>query len=215
MAVIGGVVGFQEGMEAGLVTGGLANSERHTSRAIAIGLGSTAIGVALGSALGEDALRLVDKFVGDGGIGFLPAIAIGTSVSWHNIRERSPQQATRKLIKGFPYILGAAFAAFEGVESGILTSSLNTGLFTAEAVTLGTSAVTVATFGGLKLFAEKVSPKKALRAARAIALLPALYLGGKATPELINNPKPVGVGIATLGALALGTSIKSFFKKSS
>ena len=160
MAILGSVVGFQEGLEAGLVVGGLANSERHTARAIAVGIGATAVGVAVGNVVGESALSAMDRFVGDGGIGFLPALAIGGSVTWHNLRDHSPQQTTNKIIKGLPYVLGAGFAAFEGIESGILTSSVHSGLLSAEAVTLGAAAITVATFGGLKLFAEKISPKK-------------------------------------------------------
>ena len=215
MSAIASVVGFQEGMEAGLVTGGLANSEHHTGRAIAVGLGSVVVGVAVGNTLGQDSLALMDHFVGDGGIGFVPALAIGSSVTWHNMRERAPQQhVDKKLIRGMPYVLGAAFAAFEGVESGILTSSVNSGLLSAEIVTLGTAALTVATFGGLKLFAEKISTKNALRSARALALVPAVYLAAKATPELIENPKPLGVGIAVLGTVAVGKAIQSFFKRS-
>jgi len=213
MSAIGSVVGFQEGMEAGLVTGGLASSEQHTSRAIAVCLGATAVGVAVGNTIGENALSALDKYVGDGGIGFLPAIAIGTSVAWHNLREHSPQQTGKKIVNGLPYVLGATFAAFEGVESGILTSSVNSGLLSAEAVTLTTAAVTAATFGGLKLFAERISPRKALRSARAVALAPAIYLAARATPELIENPKPLGVGAAVLGTIAVGKAVQSFFRK--
>jgi len=211
MVGFSGIVGAQEGMEAGLVTGGLANSEQHTARAIAVCLGATAAGVVLGNALGDSALTVMDRYVGDGGIGFLPAIAIGSSVAWHNKREHSPQQSTRNFVKGLPYVLGGVFAAFEGVESGILTSSVNSGLASAEIITLGTAAVTAATFGGLKLFAEKISPRRALRFARAIALAPAIYLAAKATPELVDDPKLLGVTAAVMGTAAVGTAIVSFF----
>lgn len=50
-------------------------------------------------------------------------------------------------------------------------------------------------------------------AARGIALVPAVYLAARATPELIENPKPLGVGVAVLGTLAVGKAVQSFFQE--
>jgi len=213
MSAIGSMVGFQEGIEAGLVTGGLASTEVHAAKALTVGLGATALGVLLGHEVGDSLLQVLDSYVGDGGIGFVPAVAIGSSVMWHNLRDKVPQQSAQKVISSLPYLaIGAGFAAFEGTESGILTASTHSSLLAAEMVTLSAATATTAVFGGIRLFASKLSPKNALRTARGVALVPATYLGIKATPELIANPKPVGVGIAILGSAAIIGAVGSFFK---
>jgi hypothetical protein len=214
MSAVGSVVGIQEGIEAGLVTGGLAAAEQHrTGVLIALGLGATALGVGFGHTAGDSALHIIDRYIGDGGVGFIPAVAIGSTVLWHNTRTKSPQKILGKLEQRMPLILGAGFAAFEGIESGILTSATQTSLLSAEAITLAAASSAIAVFGGIKLFANKISPKNALRYARGVAIAPALYLGAKATPELIANPKPLGIGIALLGTTAVAGAVKSFFVK--
>ena len=214
MSAFGSIVGIQEGIEAGLVTGGLSTAEkRNTSKLIALGLGSTALGVALGHAAGESAIGAIDQYIGDGGVGFIPALAIGSTVLWHNNRTKPPQKTMAKLESRLPLVLGAGFAAFEGTESGILTSATQTGLLSAETVTLASAAAAVAVFAGAKKFAGKVSPKNALRYARGIALVPAAYLGAKAAPELWEEPKVAGVTIAALGTVAMAGAVKSFFKR--
>jgi hypothetical protein len=215
MSALGSIVGVQEGIEAGLVTGGLATAERHMGKMVALGLGATAVGVALGHGVGESMLGGIDQYIGDGGIGFIPAIAIGSTIMWHNIRKESPQKTLQKLEDRTPLIIGAGFAAFEGIEAGILTSATNSGLLSAEAVTLTAAAGAIAFFGGIKMLANRVSPKNALRYARGVALAPAIYLGAKASPELISNPKPVGIGIAVLGTTAVAGAVKSFFRRDS
>jgi hypothetical protein len=214
MSFAGSLVGAQEGIEAGLVTSALAATEQHPSRAIALGVGMTAVGVIGGHYIGENALSLIDQYIGNGGVGFVPAVAIGSSVAWHNTRKHKLQDAAPHLARNFPFVAGMFFAAFEGVESGILTSSTQTSLLYAEAVTLTATSVAIAVFGGIKTFASKVSPKNAFKAARALALAPTIYLGAKATPELIDNPKVAGVAIAALGTAAVGSAIGSFFRKS-
>lgn len=214
MSAIGSIVGIQEGIEAGLVTGGLSAAEKnHSRKLIALGLGATAAGVALGHTVGESALEAIDQYIGDGGVGFLPALAIGSTVMWHNLRTQPPQKSMEKLESRLPIVIGAGFAAFEGTESGILTSATQTGLLSAETVTLASAATAVAAFAGAKKFAGKVSPKNALRYARGIALVPAAYIGANAAPELLEEPKAAGVTIAALGVVAMGGAVKSFFKR--
>jgi hypothetical protein len=215
MSLIGGVVGAQEGVEAGLVTGGMVASERNTAAAVAAGLGGTALGVIVGHQAGEHALTILDTYIGDSGVAFLPALGIGASVTWHNLREHAPAHTARK-ITGATLLVGAAFAAFEGVESGILTSSTETGLLATEAVTLASAAaVTGIFFGGVKALSSRLSPREALRATRAAALLPATYLGLKAVPELVKEPKVGGVVIAVAGTAAVASAVKSFFRPKS
>ncbi|CAN5431476.1 hypothetical protein BH10PAT3_BH10PAT3_0700 [soil metagenome] len=213
MGAFGSIVGFQEGIEAGLVTGGLASSEHNMANATLVGLGATALGVAAGHQAGEALLTGVDLFIGDGGVGFIPATAIGASVTWHNLRSHAPQAAIGRTARKLPYIAGASFALFEGIESGILTSSTQSSLLYAEAVTLSAAAATVALFGGIKILAMNSSPRNALRAARGVALIPATYLAAKATPELIDQSKPAGISIAVLGTVALAGAVTSFFRK--
>lgn len=213
MSVVGSLVGVQEGIEAGLVTGGLVVTERNVAGAIAAGLGATALGVFIGHQIGESSLTLVDNYIGDGGIGFIPSIAIGGSVMWHNLRSKNLQQAGNSIASKLPFVAGAAFAAFEGIESGILTSSAQSSLVAAEALTISAAAVTASLFGGISILASRYSPKNALRLARGVALVPAVYLGAKATPELVDDPKVAGVGIALLGTAAVGGAINSFFKR--
>ncbi len=219
MSVIGSVVGFQEGMEGGLVGGGLALGEESFVKPVAVCGGAIVAGVAFGHFAGESALSVTDRFVGDGGIGFVPAAAIGASVWWHNVRAANPRQTrlgewVSQRVSSLPYVAAAAFAGFEGVEAGILTSSAHTGLLTSEVVTVGAAGATVVAMSAVKALAKKFSPDNALRVARGVALAPAIYLGAKAAPELYADPKAAGVGVAVLGSVATAGAIGSFFKRS-
>jgi putative Mn2+ efflux pump MntP len=214
--IAGGIVGAQEGIEAGLVTGGLASSEKNTLRAIGIGLGATAVGVAIGHKSGEHAIEWLEEIIGEAGVGFLPAIAIGSNVAWHNNRSKRPQDFVHTAAGKATLALGAGFAAFEGVESGILTSATGSNLLSAEAVTLAVATATTAVIIGIaKGLPERfTSPQKALETARAVALIPAVWLGVNAVPELAEDPKVGALVMAGLGVTAVGSAIKSFFKPS-
>lgn len=206
MSSFGGLVGMQEGLEAGLVIGGSASSEEHnTKAAVVMGLAATGVGVALGHQLGESLIEPLDTYIGDGGISFLPAVAIGGLMLWHNRRKQHSVQQTKtggrikQAFKDIPYLAAGFFAGFEGAEAGILTSTTGTSLATAELITLGTAATAVFAFGGLKKAIKKRrSPEKAMLWTREIALAPAFAIGAMGASELTPQV-PGGVAMALAG----------------
>lgn len=213
MSSFGGIVGIQEGLEAGLVIGGSASSEENrTSTAIGVGLAATGIGVALGHQLGEGLVAPLDNYIGDGGVGFLPAVAIGGLVLWHNRRKKHSLQSTqtgsrvKEALRDIPYAAAGLFAGFEGAEAGILTSTTGTSLTAAELITLGTAATAVFAFGGLKKAIKKRrSPERAMLWTREIALAPAVAIGAMSVSE-ITPEVPGGVAVAAAGTILLAAA---------
>lgn len=213
MSNFGGIVGMQEGLEAGLVIGGSASSEeKNVGVTIGVGLVATGMGVVLGHQLGESLIEPMDAYIGDGGVGFLPAVAIGGLVLWHNRRKQHSLQQTetggrvKQALQDIPFAAAALFAGFEGAEAGILTATTGTSLTTAELITLGTAATATLAFGGLKKAIKKRrSPEQAILWTREVALAPAAVIGvmsaAELTPEL-----PGGMVVATVGATLLATA---------
>lgn len=210
MSSFGGIVGMQEGLEAGLVIGGSASSEENrVSTAVGIGLAATGVGVALGHQLGEGLVSPLDQYIGDGGMGFLPAVAIGGLVFWHNRRKKHSLQNTqtggriKEALRDAPYAAMALFAGFEGAEAGMLTSTTGTSLTAAEMITLGSAATAVFAFGGLKKAIKKRrSPERAVLWTREIALAPAVAIGAMSVSE-ITPEIPGGVAVAAAGTVLL------------
>jgi hypothetical protein len=213
---LGSVVGGQEALEASFAISGLETStKRQISEVAAVGTAAIGLGVLAGHALGESALGVIDRFVGDGGMGFVPGLAVGGSVAWHNLRDKMPSRteagaAVSRALAAAPYLGAAAFAAFEGIESGVLTSSTGTSLLAAEAITVGVAFGATALIKGVSRAAGNLSPKNALRIARGIALGPVGYIAYEAAPKVIDNPRPLGVVIAGLGTAAIGLGAASF-----
>ncbi|USN96102.1 MAG: hypothetical protein H6797_03425 [Candidatus Nomurabacteria bacterium] len=213
MSNFGGIVGIQEGLEAGLVIGGSASSEEnHTGKTIGIGLAATGAGVALGNQLGEGLMGPLDTYIGNGGVSFLPAVAIGGLVLWHNRRKQHSVQQTKtgnrlkQAIKDVPYAAVGLFAGFEGAEAGILTATTNTNLSVAELITLGTAGTAILAFGGLKkVITKRRSPEQAILWTREVALAPAIAIGAMGASELTTTA-PGGVAVAAAGTALLATA---------
>ena len=62
----------------------------------------------------------------------MPAVAIGDSVLWHNLRANLPKKVSGRAINKLSYVAGAGFADFKIIESGILTYSKHISLFAAK-----------------------------------------------------------------------------------
>lgn len=213
MSNFGGIMGMQEGLEAGLVIGGSASSEENnTGTAIGIGFAATGIGVALGHQLGEGLIEPMDAYIGNGGVGFLPAVAIGGLVLWHNRRKQHSLQRTetgsrvKQALQDVPFAAAALFAGFEGAEAGILTATTGTSLTVAELITLGTAATATIAFGGLKKAIKKRrSAEQAILWTREAALVPAVAIGAMSVAELTPEV-PGSMAVAAAGTVLLATA---------
>lgn len=206
--------GFVEGSEGGLAVETLnanfiESDWRHRWTTRAAGMGSVLTGMYFGRRLGEEAAAAVESAVGVGGPGFLPAIAIGSAMTYHALRETRPDQMISRVraIDKFPLVLSSSVAAFEGVEAGILAGSGRAKLGELVVTTAVGYVAGSSLSAGINKLAKKVSKHNAMSAARSAAVIPATIIAGLSMPEFINEPSLKGAVIGGLGALALTSAL--------
>lgn len=206
--------GFVEGTEGGLAVETLnANfSDAEFTRRWAtrsVGMGSVLTGMYFGRRLGENLAGNVESVIGVGATGFIPAVAIGTAMTYHAVRENRPDQLIRRVrtIDQFPLILSSCVAAFEGVEAGILSGSggakLGEVVLTTSAGYLAGSSLSA----GINKLAKRVTKHHAMSAARSAAVIPATIIAGLSMPEFVSEPSLKGAAVGALGALALTSAL--------
>lgn len=219
--------GFVEGGEAGIGVESISAEDetsaspnhalisgRHSKRLL--GAATLAAGVVIGNKFGENAAGIVDNTIGDGGVGYLPAIAVGSLTSWHALRgnDHRPDKELKRMNKWFervPAALVGGFSLWEGMESGFVTSTGDAKLGTALLATGAGYAAGMAIIHSLEAGARKISPRNFFKWGRTIALLGPVAIAGKATPELLEEPKMAGAAVAAAGAVAVGTALTSNF----
>jgi hypothetical protein len=212
---IGGLPGAVEGLEAGIGTEAL-NQNGNKWRYRVLGAFATAAGIYAGHRFGSGLEELVEDSVG-GGVGFLPAIAVGGMLSWHGLRTRRVDQMMQKgverndilnkVVENAPAVLVGAFAMWEGAEAGFITGSAGADALTT-VVSTGVGYVGgITAMSALRRGSEKISVKNVVRNVRLAALTPPLVIGGLAVPELMEHTTPGSVALAVGGIAALSTAL--------
>lgn len=212
LEIAGSFTGFVEGTEAGLGVESLQADEQNARKrwlTRALGVGATATGLYVGHRVGSEVEEAIEHTIGEAGTSFLPAIAVGSMMWWHAVREKRPDQHMSKVMKSAPVALVAAFSAWEGAEAGILGASSNTKL---GAVALMAAAGYAAGSGVVELMRRgirKINPKNFMRNVRLGALVPAAAIGTMGAAELAEHPTVGGVVAAGLGVAALAGAARA------
>jgi hypothetical protein len=211
-AIVGSFSGLVEGAEAGLGVESLQADEQNPKKKWIqriIGASALALGVYAGHKTGGEIEEVIEHSIGEAGTGFLPAVAVGSMMWWHAVREKRPDQRLGRVMKSAPMTLLAAFSAWEGAEAGILGASANAKLG-AVAIMAGTGYV--AGSGVVELMkrgVKKVNPKNFMNNIRLAALVPAGLIGAVAAPELVESPT-LGASVAAgAGVIAIAGALRA------
>lgn len=212
---IGGLPGGVEGLEAGMGTEAL-NQDGKKWRYRVLGALATGTGMYLGHRFGSGLEELVDDTVG-GGVGFLPAIAVGSMLTWHGRRSRRVDQMMQegvqshdmvsKVVETAPAVLVSAFAMWEGAEAGFITGTAGADALTTVVSTGAGYVGGLAFMNALRRGSERFSVKNVVRNVRLAALTPPLVIGGLAVPEFMEHTNPGSIALAVGGALALAGAL--------
>ncbi len=209
-AIVGSLPGLTEGVEAGFGVGAVSIGETNKVRLRnrIVGIGATAVGLVIGKRFGEQAAHSIEQVIGKGGTNFIPSVAVGSMMSWHDMRgEHRPDNFFKRFMKNAPTVLVSAFAGWEGIEAGILGGSAGANIVAIAATTATGFAVGNYITSKIEGGSKTIKPSKIMRRTRLMALIPPTAIAGFGASEFMSHPSIGGAVVAGVGAIATGGAV--------